>query len=314
MSTTDPNRSSAIAARLMKASALVMPDSTPLPTARGKRGGLRQPLGQAGKRRLFGFFKRALADRALDGKTPQRGPGKKSDSRKPAQPETVQMRVERIAKHFGFGVEDVLVADDLTAREQQRHGARRADVVFVVAIVEIGFEKFPRGIRHRHVGRPDVALQQACPHSAAGAANVLHQGRPHRRIDHRIAQPVADRLQPANVHLRPHWSAYATSVTRFETGVQDRVPSINDSALLHVPTRNPRNATPIWVRPAGNITFAFSAGWPISTRSIASRRLNYSSPGARGFHKQSILFFPGRPLDSLPAAISFWRTPPLPPQ
>ncbi len=114
------------------------------------------------------------------------------------------MRVERIAQHFRLGGEEVLVGDDLATVQQQRNASCRADVVFVKAVVEIGLEEFPGGSRHRHVGRADVALQQAGAGRAAGAANVRHQERPHRGIDDRFAQPVADGLQPADVHLRCH--------------------------------------------------------------------------------------------------------------
>ena len=56
-----------------------------------------------------------------------------------------------------------------------------------------------------------------------------------------------------------------------------------------------KGATPVWVRPAGNVTSALTWRAQISTRSAAVHRIELQSPGARGFLTKK--FFPERPLD-----------------
>jgi len=72
---------------------------------------------------------------------------------------------------------------------------------------------------------------------------------------------------------------------------------------------NSCSSTPIWVRPAGNVTFAFCGSAPFSTRSAAPRRIELASPGARGFCTKQ--FFPERPLEYSSGLFDFRHRPSL---
>ncbi|WGR94358.1 hypothetical protein MTX20_08710 [Bradyrhizobium sp. ISRA435] len=120
---------------------------------------------------------------------PQRRAGAEADGGKPFQAELAETGVERIAQHLALGPEQIGVGDDIGATEQPRHPARRADVgeVQVVGEVDPGEIVVDR-FGARDVLGADVALQHRGAGRADGSADLVHEGRPTRRIENQLSE------------------------------------------------------------------------------------------------------------------------------